>query len=218
VVEADESDRSLLKLDPEIAVLTNAELDHHATYASMLDLEATLAEFMAAPSAVVWDRPALLALCPPGAVAYDAPEPVLGPTARASRWRGIEVVLSVPGAHNAVNAAGALEACAMAGADPAAPPRRWRTSAAPGAGSSGSGRPPRARRLRRLRPPSHRGLGDAGRRAHARTGRLVAVFQPHLYSRTRALASAFGAALAAADVVPCSTSTRHASAPRTSPG
>ena len=40
VVEADESDRSLLALDPEIAVLTNAELDHHATYASRLDLEA----------------------------------------------------------------------------------------------------------------------------------------------------------------------------------
>ena len=33
VVEADESDRSLLKLYPDIAVLTNAELDHHATYA-----------------------------------------------------------------------------------------------------------------------------------------------------------------------------------------
>src|SRR3954465_10240423 len=34
VVEADESDRSLLKLAPRIAVLTNAELDHHATYSS----------------------------------------------------------------------------------------------------------------------------------------------------------------------------------------
>ena len=33
VVEADESDRSLLKLHPDVAVLTNAELDHHATYA-----------------------------------------------------------------------------------------------------------------------------------------------------------------------------------------
>src|SRR3954447_26915249 len=34
IVEADESDRSLLKLSPRIAVLTNAELDHHTTYAS----------------------------------------------------------------------------------------------------------------------------------------------------------------------------------------
>ena len=43
VVEADESDRSLLKLDPEIAILTNAELDHHATYGSLQDLEQTFA-------------------------------------------------------------------------------------------------------------------------------------------------------------------------------
>ena len=46
VVEADESDRSLLTLWPEIAVLTNAELDHHSTYGSRLDLEQTLREFM----------------------------------------------------------------------------------------------------------------------------------------------------------------------------
>src|SRR3954452_14455763 len=47
VVEADESDRSLLKLEPRIAVLTNAELDHHATYASQRDVEATFAAFLA---------------------------------------------------------------------------------------------------------------------------------------------------------------------------
>src|SRR5205807_2775898 len=81
VVEADESDRSLLKLDPQIAVLTNLELDHHSTYASRLDLERTVAEFMvrAGDGAVVWDRPELRALCPPGAAAYDAPEPLLFP-------------------------------------------------------------------------------------------------------------------------------------------
>src|SRR5919202_1720573 len=63
VVEADESDRSLLKLTPRIAVLTNAELDHHTTYASRRDVEATFAAFLAAAErAVVWDRPALLAL------------------------------------------------------------------------------------------------------------------------------------------------------------
>src|SRR3954453_20446854 len=38
VVEADESDRSLLKLSPAIAVVTNAELDHHTTYASSKDV------------------------------------------------------------------------------------------------------------------------------------------------------------------------------------
>src|SRR5205085_160706 len=81
VVEADESDRSLLKLSPEIAVLTNAELDHHATYASRLDLEQTLQTFMARAGerAVVWDRPELRELCPPDAQPYDAPEPTLFP-------------------------------------------------------------------------------------------------------------------------------------------
>ncbi|MGA9859311.1 MAG: Mur ligase domain-containing protein, partial [Solirubrobacteraceae bacterium] len=122
VVEADESDRSLLKLTPEIAVLTNAELDHHSTYGSRLDLDETFRTFMARAGdrAVVWDRPALRALCPPGAVAYDAPDAVLGPDGSRFDWRGIEVALAVPGAHNAVNAAGALTACALAGADPVA--------------------------------------------------------------------------------------------------
>src|SRR5215211_775930 len=67
VVEADESDRSLLKLDRRVAVLTNAELDHHATYSSQRDVEATFREFLApAEDAVVWDRPGLLALAEPG--------------------------------------------------------------------------------------------------------------------------------------------------------
>ena len=90
VVEADESDRSLLRFEPEIAVLTNAELDHHATYASRLDLEQTLRTFMAraGDKAVVWDRPQLRTLCAPGALGYDAPEPVLRPAARASSGAG----------------------------------------------------------------------------------------------------------------------------------
>ncbi|MFZ1997486.1 MAG: Mur ligase domain-containing protein, partial [Solirubrobacteraceae bacterium] len=113
VVEADESDRSLLKLQPEIAVLTSAELDHHSTYGSRLDLEQTFAAFMARAGdrAVVWDRPGLRALCPGGGVPYDAPDAQLDPEGSRFAWRGIEVRLSVPGAHNAVNAAGALTAC-----------------------------------------------------------------------------------------------------------
>ena len=59
VVEADESDRSLLKLAPGIAVLTNAELDHHTTYASQRDVDETFRAFLALAdrAAVVWDRP-----------------------------------------------------------------------------------------------------------------------------------------------------------------
>jgi len=202
VVEADESDRSLLKLDREIAVLTNAELDHHATYASRLDLEGTLAEFMAgAEHAVVWDRPALRALCPPGAAPFDAPTPVLGPDGARFHWRGLEVVLGVPGAHNAVNAAGALEACVLAGADP----ERCAAAMADFRGTR--------RRFERVGGTAtgaivyddyaHHPTEVAAMVAVSRTlapARVVAVFQPHLYSRTRALARGFGAALAGADV------------------
>jgi UDP-N-acetylmuramate--alanine ligase len=203
VVEADESDRSLLKLAPELALLTSAELDHHSTYASTLDLEATLREFMGrARLAVAWDRPPILRLCPPGTVPYDAPEPVLVEGGSLFRWRGIEVALRVPGAHNAINAAGALEAAALAGADPA--------SAAAALHNFAGAR-------RRFEPighsPAGAGLYDdyahhptevAAAISAARTlqpARLVAVFQPHLYSRTAALAGDFGRALSAADVV-----------------
>jgi UDP-N-acetylmuramate--alanine ligase len=204
VVEADESDRSLLKLDPEIAVLTNAELDHHSTYGSRLELDQTFQAFMARASrgAVVWDRPALRALCPPDAVPYDVPDPHLDAAGSRFTWRGIDVAVSVPGAHNAVNAAGALTACALAGAS---------VQAAAGALADFRGA---RRRLERLGQTStgavvyddyaHHPTEVAATIAAARTlgpGRLVAVFQPHLYSRTRELAGAFGRALAGADAV-----------------
>ena len=204
VVEADESDRSLLKLQPEIAVLTNAELDHHSTYSSRLDLEQTFAEFMARAGerAVVWDRPELRALCPGGGVPYDARGAELDPEGSRFDWRGIEVRLSVPGAHNAVNAAGALTACALAGADPVA-------AAAALADFRGA-----RRRMERVGESAagaqvyddyaHHPTEVAAAIAAARTlapRRLVAVFQPHLYSRTYALARAFGVALAAADAI-----------------
>jgi UDP-N-acetylmuramate--alanine ligase len=204
VIEADESDRSMLKLDPEVAVLTNAELDHHSTYGSRLELERAFSEFMARAGerAVVWDRPELRALCPPGAVAYDAPDAVLSPEGSRFHWRELEVELSVPGAHNAINAAGALSACALAGADPARAVAALRDFRG-------------ARRRFELLGRSASGVPVYDDYAHhptevmaaiaaARTfapRRLVAVFQPHLYSRTKALGREFGAALAAADVV-----------------
>ena len=143
VIEADESDRSLLKFSPEIAVLTNAELDHHSTYRSRLDLEDTFRQFMTkASQPVVWNRAHLRALCPPNATPYDAPEPVLEPDGARFRWDNHEVRLSVPGEHNAVNAAGALTAARLAGADPATRRgRHRRASGAPSGASSSSARP-----------------------------------------------------------------------------
>jgi UDP-N-acetylmuramate--alanine ligase len=203
VVEADESDRSLLKLDPEIAVLTSAELDHHTTYRSLAELEETLREFMGrARQAVVWNRPALRALCPPAAIAYDAPDPELTPHGARFRWHGVDVELSVPGAHNATNAAGALEAAALAGADPAM---------AAGALRDFLGARRRFEPLGRAASGAtvyddyaHHPTEVAAAIAAARTlapERLVAVFQPHLFSRTAALGRQFGRALGLADVI-----------------
>ena len=60
VVEADESDRSFLNFEPEIAVLTNVELDHHSTYASELEVRAAFDQFLAsvrpAGTVVAWEE------------------------------------------------------------------------------------------------------------------------------------------------------------------
>src|SRR3954470_12099432 len=60
VAEADESDRSFLALHPEIAVVTNVELDPHPPSASRGGLDATFRSFLAqSEQAVLWDRPEL---------------------------------------------------------------------------------------------------------------------------------------------------------------
>jgi len=202
VVEGDESDRSLLQLAPEIAVVTNAELDHHTTYRSLRDLERTLREFLAgAAQAVVWDRPELLALRDGPVVAFDVADLELDADGSRFTVAGVDVRLTLPGAHNALNAAAALAACTLAGADP-------RRAAAALAEFRGV-----ARRFQRLGETddgavvyddyAHHPTEVAATLRAARTlapARLVAVFQPHLYSRTAALWREFGAALALADV------------------
>jgi UDP-N-acetylmuramate--alanine ligase len=206
VIEADESDRSMLSLQVEIAVLTNAELDHHAAYASLSDLMAAYEQFLhRAPQAVIWDRPALLALRHGPAVPYDVAAPTLTPGGSRFCWRGEQVRLAVPGAHNALNATAALEAARLAGAQ--------MQGAIEGIGRfRGAGR--RFQRLGHTASGAlvvddyaHHPTEVRATIAAARTelspgeGRLVAVFQPHLYSRTALLADQFGAALAQADAV-----------------
>ncbi|HEY5193045.1 MAG TPA: Mur ligase domain-containing protein [Solirubrobacteraceae bacterium] len=202
VVEADESDRSMLSLNVEIAVLTNVELDHHATFSSLEELRDAFRDFLArAPQAVIWDRPDLRALRDGPAVFYDVAEPQ--PLAGGSRfrWRGGEVRLAVPGWHNALNATAALEVTRLVGVGD-----RAREAIA---GFTGA-----ARRFQRLGTSAggavviddyaHHPTEVAATLSAARTlapKRLVAVFQPHLYSRTALLAEEFGAALALADVV-----------------
>jgi UDP-N-acetylmuramate--alanine ligase len=214
VVEADESDRSMLGLEVEIAVLTNVELDHHATFGSLAELREAFREFLgrARRAVVVWDRPDLLALLDPAAanlgddgstvdvVRYDVPAPELHPGGSRFQWRGRDVRLSVLGEHNALNAAAALEVSRLVGVT---------NGRAAIAGFTGADR-----RFQRLGATArgavviddyaHHPTEVAATLSAARTldpERLVAVFQPHLYSRTALLASELGWALAQADVI-----------------
>ncbi len=203
IVEADESDRSMLSLSVEIAVLTNVELDHHATYASLAELREAFRAFLTGPRwAVVWDRPELLELRDGALVAYDARQPTLTDGGSRFRWQERDVTLAVPGVHNAVNAAGALEAARLAGADA-------ELAIAGLAGFRGAGR-----RFQLLGASvsgacvyddyAHHPSEVAATLAGARTlrhRRLLAVLQPHLYSRTASLAREFGVALTQADVI-----------------
>jgi UDP-N-acetylmuramate--alanine ligase len=171
VVEGDESDRTIAALRPEIAVVTNVDLDHHTEFVSRAEVESLFAEWLAAA---------------PKGVRGDELEPV-------------EVELAVPGEHNRQNAAAALAAVELAGYP--------RDAAARVLGEfRGVGR--------RLEPRgeiggvqvvdsyAHHPLELAADIAAARNeGRILVLFQPHLYSRTRYLAREFGTALAAADVV-----------------
>ena len=198
VVEADESDRSMLALHTDVAVVLNIELDHHATYRSLPELEAVFDAFRAGEPVCVTSP----ALARPGDLVFD-PGPVeLTAGGSRFRWRGHEVTVAVPGAHNAWNAAAALEACALTGADEAAMVAALATFG--GAG----------RRFQRLGTTAggavviddyaHHPTEVAATIAAARTtgaGRVVAWFQPHLFSRTAELSRRFGAALAAADLV-----------------
>ena len=198
----------MLSLSVEIAVLTNVELDHHATFASLARAARGLPRVPRAGPAR--DRRlgsaraarADARRAAPTTVAFDVPPAGARRRRLAFSWRGEQVRLAVPGAHNALNAAAALEAARLAGAE-------HRRAIAGLAGFHGAGRrfQPLGRSARGAlvyddyahHPTEVAATLDAARTlAH---GRLVAVFQPHLYSRTALLAAEFGRALARADVV-----------------
>ena len=204
VIEADESDRSFLKLARDIAVVTNIELDHHATYGGLAELEDAFAEF--AGSAEVRVLGPGVELGGEGeAVRFgiaDATELELGPGTSSFRVDGVPVELHVPGEHNVLNALAALAALRAAGVPV--------EEAAPALASfSGAGR--RFETHGRTESGAdvyddyaHHPTEVRATLAGARTlepRRLVAAFQPHLYSRTRMLAREFGRALALADLI-----------------
>src|SRR3954447_2810277 len=206
VVEADESDRSFLKLAPSLAVVTNVELDHHSTYRSTLEIKQAFEAFAGlAERTSAWVGAGLReADSTFGIEGGDlaARNVVLGDGGSRFAVDGVEVSLSVPGEHNVLNALAALEACLAAG-----------VSLADAAGALGSFTGARRRFERRgltasgavvyddyaHHPTEVRATLEAARTLGPR--RVVACFQPHLFSRTSMLARAFGQALALADVV-----------------
>jgi UDP-N-acetylmuramate--alanine ligase len=174
VAEGDESDRSLELLQPRVAVVTNVDLDHHATFASEAEVRELFEGWLEA-----------------------APEQV-----RGDELEPVAFELAVPGEHNRRNAATALAALEHAGVT--------RERAEPVlAEFAGAGR----RFELRGEAAGVRVFDDYGHhprevaatlaaaRARAKGGRVLVVFQPHLYSRTRHLAHELARSLAAADAV-----------------
>jgi len=207
VIEADESDRSFLELARDVAVITNIELDHHATYAGLAELEEAFAEF-AEPAELRVVGPEVEL---PGEVLrvgvdegdLQAQDLELRPGGSRFQVRGTSVQLRVPGRHNVLNALAALAACERAGVQLA-------EGAAALADFDGAGRRFEEHGQSASgalvyddyahHPTEVRATLEAARTL-AQDRRLIALFQPHLYSRTRALARDFGRALALADIV-----------------
>jgi UDP-N-acetylmuramate--alanine ligase len=171
VVEGDESDRSIGLLRPEIAVITNVEVDHHAAFASEAELRAFFEEWAAHASNVVrgWE-----------------PDPV-------------SFELAVPGEHNRRNAAAALAALELAGvaradasrvlAEFAGVDRRFQLVGGRGGVSVYDDY---------AHNPTE--IAAALETARERTERnLIAVYQPHVHERTRHLHRELGRALGIAD-------------------
>ncbi|HEX4627865.1 MAG TPA: UDP-N-acetylmuramate--L-alanine ligase [Gemmatimonadales bacterium] len=223
VVEADEYDRAFLSLSPAVAVVNNVEADHLECYGgSVAALEDAFVQFgRSARRAIVGADDAGAArvaerLAVPvwrfgtGADAdvriTDAELTERGSRARITLpgepRRTVTLRLRVPGLHNVRNAAAALAVTQELGADLA-------PAVAALAEFSGVGR--RFERVGEARgvtvvddyahhPTEVQATLAAARQAFPRR-RVVAVFQPHLFSRTALHGDALGRALAAADVV-----------------
>ena len=175
VVEGDESDGTVFELSAEVGVVTNVELDHHATFASTAELEERFERWASGLGAgrVVWGRD-------------------LDP---------VDLELSVPGEHNRLNAACALAALELAGFDREAAAKVLHGFRGAGRRLEEHGE---AGGVRLVDDYAHHPAELAAAIAAARGvladgARLVVLFQPHLYSRTLHLGAELGEALAAAD-------------------
>lgn len=221
VIEADESDGSFLHYDTAIALITNVDPDHLDHYGSLEAFQAEFAKFANNAKEFV-----VISSDDPGAVAvtklikdkrvltfgkaedaFVSLRQIDASGARVSfklevAGALLETTLNIPGEHNAINAAGALAVLVGLGFDAA-------ESLAAIATFGGTER-------RFELHGSERGVSVYDDFAHHPTeveaalkaaravvgeGRLITVFQPHLYSRTRLMHKAFADALALSDQV-----------------
>jgi UDP-N-acetylmuramate--alanine ligase len=209
VIEADESDRSFLKLGRDVAVVTNVELDHHSTYANLGELQEAFEEFarpaelrVVGPEVKLAQEVLATGIGPGAGLRAEALE--LMPGGSRFQVEGVTVELPAPGRHNVLNALAALAACRAAGlaiaegaaalADFAGTGRRFELHGLSGRGALVYDDYAHHPTEVRATLEAARLVADGGRR-------VVACFQPHLYSRTQALAREFGRALALADAV-----------------
>jgi UDP-N-acetylmuramate--alanine ligase len=221
VVEADEYDRSFLALSPTIATITNVEADHLDIYADLADIQRAFEQFLAPARTVVTcaDDAGAHALSVP-ARAEHLTYGIANEAARISaneilsvegrlhfrvRLDGTdlgELALQVPGVHNVRNALAAIGSGLALGLTLEAMREGLERF---------EGVERRFQRLGAVRgvqvvddyahhPTEIIATLDAARAAFPGR-RLIAAFQPHLFTRTRDFADAFGAALARADVV-----------------
>ncbi len=220
VVEADEFDRAFLSLAPTVAVVANVEADHLECYGTIAALEDAFAQFAGGARRVIAggdDAGARRVAARLGGkvwrvgVGADADVRIgqteFAPTGSRAMvtlpgGRVVALALRVPGMHNVRNAAAALAVVHELGADEDAALRAL-------AEFTGV-----ARRFERVgeaagvtvmddyaHHPTEVGATLAAARQAFPGRRLVAVFQPHLYSRTAMHGDALGRALAAADLV-----------------
>jgi len=216
VAEADESDRSFLEYEPDVAIVTNIELDHPEVYRDLDDVLDTFVAFLArrrpgGHAVVCIDDPGVREILD----RIDGPIVTYGASADADvrivrRDGGVEILLdgqrhgvtlAVPGDHNLLNAAGAIAGIHALGA-PSGPAieglRRFRGAARrfQVLGEAGG--------IRVVDDYAHHPTELRATLAAARTTgarRILCVVQPHRYSRTASLGEELGRAAAGADLV-----------------
>ena len=230
VAEADESDGSFLAYHPQVAVVTNIEPDHLDHYGTEEAVHQAFADFAAriVPGGLLvacTDDPGAAALARRAAVqgvrvlgygslpVEDLPQvriadEHLGPHGSSavlvdtSSGEATTLTLSVPGAHNLRNAAAAWCAGRELGAQPKALAQALGTFTGTARRFEDRGS---AAGVRVVDDYAHHPTEVAALLASARRtaapGRVLVLFQPHLFSRTEAFAAAFADALAAADAV-----------------